>query len=101
MDPAIEQQAVARVHRIGQTRETVVTRLLVEGTVEMQVIKVGHLGVIDQGINWISHWAHYLCRLKDPVPLICYILLCSNTAIILTQFFVLLEGARAKATTFP
>jgi hypothetical protein len=40
MDPAIEQQAVARVHRIGQTRETVVTRLLVDGTVEMEVLRV-------------------------------------------------------------
>jgi hypothetical protein len=40
LDPAIEQQAVARVHRIGQTRETVVTRLLVDGTVEMEVVKV-------------------------------------------------------------
>jgi SNF2 family DNA or RNA helicase len=28
LDPAIEQQAVARVHRIGQEREVLITRLL-------------------------------------------------------------------------
>jgi SNF2 family DNA or RNA helicase len=37
LDPAIEQQAVARVHRIGQEREVVITRLLVQGSVEAQV----------------------------------------------------------------
>lgn len=37
LDPAIEQQAVARVHRIGQEREVVITRLLVQGSVEEQV----------------------------------------------------------------
>lgn len=37
LDPAIEQQAVARVHRIGQEREVIITRLLVQGTIEEQV----------------------------------------------------------------
>jgi SNF2 family DNA or RNA helicase len=37
LDPAIEQQAVARVHRIGQERQVVITRLLVQGSVEEQV----------------------------------------------------------------
>lgn len=37
MDPAIEQQAVARVHRIGQEKEVVITRLLVADTVEEEV----------------------------------------------------------------
>lgn len=44
LDPAIEQQAVARVHRIGQTRDVTVTRLLMEGSIELQVmaqLKVG------------------------------------------------------------
>ncbi|EFJ41092.1 hypothetical protein VOLCADRAFT_48760, partial [Volvox carteri f. nagariensis] len=40
LDPAIEQQAVARVHRIGQTREVTVTRLLVDGTVEEVVMRM-------------------------------------------------------------
>lgn len=37
MDPAVEQQAVARVHRIGQDKEVIITRLLVEDTVEEEV----------------------------------------------------------------
>jgi len=37
LDPAVEQQAVARVHRIGQTRPVTITRLIVDGTVEVQV----------------------------------------------------------------
>ncbi len=40
LDPAIEQQAVARVHRIGQTRDVTVTRLLVDGTVEGAVMRM-------------------------------------------------------------
>ncbi|CAG9463337.1 unnamed protein product [Pedinophyceae sp. YPF-701] len=39
-DPAIEQQAVARVHRIGQTRPVVVTRMLVRDTVEVPVLEM-------------------------------------------------------------
>lgn len=37
LDPAVEQQAVARVHRIGQTGEVTITRLLVVDSVEEQV----------------------------------------------------------------
>jgi hypothetical protein len=37
LDPAVEQQAVARVHRIGQEKEVVITRLLVTDTVEEEV----------------------------------------------------------------
>eukprot|EP00878_Enallax_costatus_P004389 GHUV01004626.1.p1 GENE.GHUV01004626.1~~GHUV01004626.1.p1 ORF type:complete len:398 (+),score=170.97 GHUV01004626.1:180-1196(+) len=40
LDPAIEQQAVARVHRIGQEREVIITRLLVQGTIEEQVLQI-------------------------------------------------------------
>ncbi len=42
-DPAVEQQAVARVHRIGQTRPVMVTRLLCDATVEMTILEVGVL----------------------------------------------------------
>jgi SWI/SNF-related matrix-associated actin-dependent regulator of chromatin subfamily A3 len=38
--PAIEDQAVDRVHRLGQTRATTVWRLVVEGSVEERVLEV-------------------------------------------------------------
>ncbi|GME26052.1 putative snf2 family helicase protein [Neofusicoccum parvum] len=38
--PAIEDQAVDRVHRLGQKRETTVFRLVVEGTVEENVLQI-------------------------------------------------------------
>jgi SWI/SNF-related matrix-associated actin-dependent regulator of chromatin subfamily A3 len=38
--PAIEDQAVDRVHRLGQTRPTTVWRLIMEGTVEERVLDI-------------------------------------------------------------
>ena len=38
--PAIEDQAIDRVHRLGQKRETTVWRLVMEGTVEERVIDI-------------------------------------------------------------
>lgn len=38
--PAIEDQAVDRVHRLGQTRETTVWRLVMEGSVEERVLDI-------------------------------------------------------------
>jgi SWI/SNF-related matrix-associated actin-dependent regulator of chromatin subfamily A3 len=38
--PAIEDQAVDRVHRLGQTREVKVWRLVMEGTVEERVLDI-------------------------------------------------------------
>ncbi|KAM0328080.1 hypothetical protein ACHAQA_005483 [Verticillium albo-atrum] len=38
--PAIEDQAVDRVHRLGQTRPTTVWRLVMENTVEEQVLEI-------------------------------------------------------------
>ena len=37
VDPAVEQQAIARVHRIGQTRPVVAHRLLMDGSVEVRL----------------------------------------------------------------
>ncbi|KAK0746699.1 RAD5-like protein [Schizothecium vesticola] len=38
--PAIEDQAVDRVHRLGQTRPTTIWRLVMEGTVEERVLDI-------------------------------------------------------------
>ncbi|KAL2426460.1 Helicase-like transcription factor [Exophiala dermatitidis] len=38
--PAIEDQAVDRVHRLGQTRNCKVIRLVVEGTIEDEVLEI-------------------------------------------------------------
>ncbi|KAI1881221.1 hypothetical protein JX265_000047 [Neoarthrinium moseri] len=38
--PAIEDQAVDRVHRLGQTRPTTIWRLIVEGTIEERVLDI-------------------------------------------------------------
>jgi hypothetical protein len=42
MSPAVEAQAVSRVLRIGQTKDTHVYRLVVKGTIEEQIIKMRH-----------------------------------------------------------
>lgn len=38
--PAIEDQAIDRVHRLGQTRPTTVWRLVMEGTIEERVLDI-------------------------------------------------------------
>ncbi|KAJ5716325.1 hypothetical protein N7493_008236 [Penicillium malachiteum] len=38
--PAIEDQAVDRVYRLGQTRETTVWRLIMEGSIEQRVLDI-------------------------------------------------------------
>lgn len=48
LDPAIEQQAVARVHRIGQQRPVHITRLLMRDSVEMEVSRVLPAGLAGQ-----------------------------------------------------
>ena len=42
MSPAVEAQAVSRVLRIGQTKDTHVYRLVVKGTIEEQIINMQH-----------------------------------------------------------
>jgi SNF2 family DNA or RNA helicase len=39
-NPALEDQAIARIARIGQKRETTVWRLLTENTVEDRVVEI-------------------------------------------------------------
>lgn len=40
LDPGIAQQAIARVHRIGQSRPVTITRFVVQGSVEAEVQRV-------------------------------------------------------------
>lgn len=37
MNPAEEQQAIARIHRMGQTKNTFVHRFIVGGTIEEKI----------------------------------------------------------------
>jgi len=38
--PAAEQQAIDRVHRLGQTKNVIVKRFIIKGTVEERIIKI-------------------------------------------------------------
>lgn len=39
-NPALEEQAIDRVHRIGQRLPVYVTRLMIDNTVEEKIIKL-------------------------------------------------------------
>jgi len=39
-NPAAEEQAIDRVHRIGQTRPVVVTRFVIKGSIEESILKL-------------------------------------------------------------
>jgi E3 ubiquitin-protein ligase SHPRH len=51
LDPSIEQQAIARVHRIGQQRPVRVTRLVVGSTIEEEVLRLqrGRQALFEEG----------------------------------------------------
>ena len=40
LNPALEQQAIGRVYRLGQTRPTTVKRLIVQGSIEERMLAV-------------------------------------------------------------
>jgi DNA repair protein RAD5 len=40
VEQAIEQQAIDRVHRLGQTKPVFVTRYIIKGTVEKRIMKI-------------------------------------------------------------
>ncbi|KAK6631898.1 hypothetical protein RUM44_006928 [Polyplax serrata] len=48
MNPAEEAQAIGRIHRIGQTKETVVHRFLISGTIEEKI----HVAVSEAKDKW-------------------------------------------------
>lgn len=39
-DSCVEQQAFARVHRIGQTQETYITRFTIENTIDVRLLEM-------------------------------------------------------------
>eukprot|EP00775_Hariotina_reticulata_P011459 gene11459-11605_t len=72
LDPAIEQQAVARVHRIGQEREVLITRLLVQGSVEEQVLAISEAkqALLSESAmqQQQHHHLHHKSNLYHPEP---------------------------------
>ena len=38
LNPAVEAQAIGRVHRLGQTRPVVITRMIIENSVESRIL---------------------------------------------------------------
>lgn len=62
LDVSVERQAVGRVHRIGQTKVTYVHRIVVGGTIEDRILRLGDrcrgrrcgngLGVMDESIGY-------------------------------------------------
>ena len=73
MEPGTEAQAVDRSHRIGQTRNVMVYRLIAAGTIEEKVMALkerkAHLfkGVMDDGN--LLRWPYRGRRRPRPVQL--------------------------------
>ncbi|MGJ3241698.1 MAG: DEAD/DEAH box helicase [Opitutales bacterium] len=73
-NPAVEAQAVDRVHRIGQTRQVFVYRLLTAGTVEdrVQRLKTEKRALFDNllgRLSDVSVFQHYFRSLDDLIAL--------------------------------
>lgn len=51
LNPGAEVQAIGRVHRIGQHRETVVHRFLIKDTIEERMFSILHPKVMDKAFE--------------------------------------------------
>lgn len=52
-NPALEEQAIDRVHRIGQRLPVYVTRLMIDNTVEEKIIKLQEKKVNFNTLNFL------------------------------------------------
>lgn len=73
-NPAVEDQAVDRVHRIGQNRTVFVYRMITEGTIEERIgnLKSAKREIFDQlvgGLDDVSDFRHYFRSLSDLIAL--------------------------------
>ena len=73
-NPAVEDQAVDRVHRIGQNRTVFVYRMITEGTIEERIgrLKSAKRELFDQlvgGLDDMSDFRHYFRTLSDLIAL--------------------------------
>jgi len=73
-NPAVEDQAVDRVHRIGQNRTVFVYRMITEGTIEERIgrLKSAKREIFDDlvgGLDDVSDFRHYFRSLSDLIAL--------------------------------
>jgi SNF2 family DNA or RNA helicase len=74
-NPAVEEQAIDRVHRFGQDKPVFVYRMITEGTIEARIQKLksdkkGIFSGILGEMNDISNMKHYFDSLSDLIGLL-------------------------------
>jgi SNF2 family DNA or RNA helicase len=102
-NPYVEDQAIDRAHRIGQTRDVFVHRLLIEGTVEDRIIELQEKkrelieGALDEGgsMNVSRLGTRELAFLFVSFPSLCGLLV--SLLYILLTCFDLSRAFRASA----
>lgn len=68
MSVAVEQQALARVHRFGQTRPVRITRFITEHTVEVRPLLPLFWSSCPPAINKHCQFAVHMKGDDEPVP---------------------------------